>query len=42
MSVDELEEMTGLDFFANLPAMVGEDMAARLEAQDPVNSTVWW
>lgn len=42
MSVDELEEMTGLDFFANLPAMVGEDMAARLEAQNPVNSSVWW
>lgn len=42
MSIDELEEITGLDFFVNLPDMVGDDMAARLEAQDPVNSTVWW
>ena len=42
MSIDELEEETGLDFFAHLPAMVGKDMAAKLEAQDPVNSSVWW
>lgn len=42
MSIDELEKMTGLNFFAHLPAMVGEDMAERLEAQDPVNSSVWW
>ena len=42
MSIDELEEKTGLDFFVNLPAKVGEDTAARLEAQDPVNSSVWW
>ena len=42
MSIDELEEKTGLDFFVNLPAKVGADMAARLEAQDPKNSSVWW
>ena len=42
MSVDALEELTGLDFFVNLPAKVGEDMAAKLEAQDPKNSSVWW
>lgn len=42
MSVDRLEELTGLDFFVNLPAKVGEDMAAKLEAQDPKNSSVWW
>ncbi len=42
MSIDELEEKTGLDFFVNLPAKVGEDTAAKLEAQDPVNSSVWW
>ena len=42
MSIDELEEKTGLDFFVNLPTKVGEDTAAKLEAQDPVNSSVWW
>ena len=42
MSIDELEKITGIDFFVNLPAKVGADMAARLEAQDPKNSSVWW
>ena len=42
MSVDELEEMTGLDFFVNLPAKVGEEQAKKLEAADPANSSVWW
>lgn len=42
MSIDELEEITGLDFFVHLPGKVGEDMAAKLEAQDPANSAVWW
>ena len=42
MSIDELEEKTGLDFFVNLPAKVGEETAARLEAQNPENSSVWW
>ena len=42
MSVDELEEMTGIDFFVNLPAKIGEDQAAKLEAADPANSSVWW
>ncbi len=42
MSVDELEEMTGIDFFVNLPAKVGEAQAARIEAADPAGSPVWW
>ena len=42
VSIKELEELTGLNFFVHLPAMVGEDMAKKLEAQDPVNSSVWW
>lgn len=42
MSVDELEKITGIDFFVNLPSVVGEDMAAKLEAQNPENSSVWW
>ena len=42
MSIDELEEITGIDFFVNLPAKVGEDQAAKLEAADPASSSVWW
>lgn len=42
MSIDELEEMTGLDFFVNLPAKIGEEQAARIEAADPASSSVWW
>ena len=42
MSIDELEEMTGIDFFVNLPAKIGADQAAKLEAADPANSSVWW
>ncbi len=41
-SIDELEEMTGIDFFVNLPAKVGEAQAARIEAADPADSPVWW
>ena len=42
MPVDELEEITGLDFFVNLPAKIGADQAAKLEAADPASSSVWW
>ena len=42
MSVDELEEITGIDFFVNLPAKLGEEQAAKLEAADPAQSSVWW
>ena len=42
MSIDELEEMTGIDFFVNLHAMIGEDQAAKIESADPANSSVWW
>lgn len=42
MSIDELEEITGIDFFVNLPAKVGEAQAAKLEAADPASSSVWW
>ncbi len=42
MSIDDLEEITGLDFFANLPAKLGESKAAELEAQDPKTSNIWW
>ena len=42
MSIDELEEMTGIDFFVNLPAKVGEAAAAKLEATDPADVALWW
>ena len=42
MSIDKLEEITGIDFFVNLPAKVGDSQAAKLEASDPANSSVWW
>lgn len=42
MSVDELEAMTGIDFFVNLPAKIGESQAAKIEAADPADSSVWW
>lgn len=42
MSIDKLEEKTGIDFFANLPAKVGEATAANIEKQDPATSNVWW
>ena len=42
VSVDQIEQWTGFDFFVNLPAKIGEDQAAKLEAADPANSSVWW
>ena len=42
MSVDKLEEITGIDFFVNLSAKLGDDQAAAIEAADPSKSSVWW
>ncbi len=42
MSVDDLEKKTGLDFFVNLPAKVGEETAAKIEAEDPAKVSWWW
>ncbi len=42
MSIDELEKITGLDFYSNLPAKLGETKAAEIEAQDPKTSSIWW
>ncbi len=42
MSVDDLEEKLGIDFFVNLPAKVGEDVAARIEAEEPKGVAWWW
>ncbi len=42
MSVDDLEKKTGVDFFVNLPAKVGEETAAKIEAEDPAKVSWWW
>lgn len=42
MSIDKLEQMTGIDFFVNLPEKVGADQAAKIEAEDPTNVSLWW
>lgn len=42
MSIDELENITGIDFFVNLPAMAGEEKAALIEATNPANVALWW
>ena len=41
MSIDELEEMTGHDFFVNLAGKIGSDEAAAVEAQQPDEYKVW-
>ena len=38
MTIDELEDMTGYDFFVNLPARVGESVAAQVESE----VISWW
>ena len=38
MTIDELEEKTGLDFFVNLPSAIGETKAAKVES----TSDGWW
>ena len=42
MSIDALEEKLGLDFFVNLPAVVGEAEAKAIEAENPANNKFWW
>ena len=42
MSVDDLEKKLNIDFFVNLPAKVGEETAARIEAENPADISWWW
>lgn len=42
MSIDELESKLGYDLFVNLPSRVGEDVAAKIEAEDPQRNSWWW
>ena len=41
MTIDELEQKTGHDFFVNLAGKIGADAAAAVEAQNAVNGSVW-
>lgn len=41
MSIDELEEMTGMDFFPNLKSRIGAVAAAEVEAEDPHGVSFW-
>ena len=41
MSIDELEEKTGFDFFVNLADKIGKDKADALEAKNPVDEKIW-
>ena len=41
MPVDELEDITGLDFFANLPGKIGGAQADLIESEDPRNVSFW-
>lgn len=42
MSVDDLEKRLNIDFFVNLPAKVGEETTARIEAEEPKTVAWWW
>lgn len=42
MSVKDLEKKVGMDFFVNLPAVVGEEMAAKIESEGPSKVSWWW
>ena len=42
ISIDALEEKTGLDLFTNLAGKVGDSEAASIEAADPKDNSYWW
>lgn len=42
LSVDALEEQTGMDFFVNLPVVLGKDRADAIEAADPRQTVKNW
>ena len=41
MSIQDLEAKTGVNFFVNLPAAIGDTAAAAVETENP-NSVSWW
>lgn len=42
MSISDLEKVTGITYFANLPAKIGEDAAAKVKSEDPKTINWWW
>lgn len=41
ISIDELEDILGMDLFVNLPKVIGEEMSAKVEAQNPQKVGIW-
>ena len=42
MSIEALEQQTGVDFFANLPAFLGKEKAEAIEKADPNTTLKNW
>lgn len=42
MSIKDLEEKLGIDFFPNLVEVLGKDEAAKVEAENPLDNAFWW
>ena len=42
VSIDELEQRTGLDFFVNLPTLLGKEAADGIESADPAVTVKTW
>ena len=42
MSISDLEKVTGITYFANLPAKIGKDAAAQVKSEDPKTINWWW
>lgn len=41
-SIDELEQKTGVDFFVNLPTLLGKETADGIESADPAQTVKSW
>lgn len=42
MSIRELEQKTGVNFFVNLPSVVGASVAETIETEKPSTLSYWW
>jgi endonuclease G len=42
MSIDDLEKKLGIDLFVNLPTVIGQATADKVEAQAPSTVSWWW
>jgi hypothetical protein len=42
MSIDDLEKKLGIDLFVNLPTVIGQATADKVEAQEPSTVSWWW